>query len=248
MEAVLNKRDQELALKAEMQAKKKEERKQKHDAWKEEIYEKNTPPKRSTLEEVGNAVTHGVGALLGVAAMTLMIAKADTPAKMVSAIVYGTCLVLLFTMSCLYHSFRWGSKVKRVFRRFDYSSIYLLIGGTFTPIFLIFWGNTLGIVLCILQWVAIVAGITVVAVFGPAAFKWIHMTLYLLLGWSAIMFLPDMVRECLPLFWYTLGGGIIYTLGIIPFMMHLKGSHFIWHFFVLFGAICQWIGIYVYLF
>ena len=77
------------------------------------------PPKRSVLEEVGNAVTHGVGALGGIAALVLLLLKADTPAKLASALVYGICLVIMFLMSCLYHSFKWGTTVKRVWRRFD---------------------------------------------------------------------------------------------------------------------------------
>mgnify|MGYP002869099887 CR=1 FL=1 len=157
-------------------------------------------------------------------------------------------LTLLFTISCLYHAFRWGSTVKRVFRRFDYSSIYLLIGGTFAPMFLVYWGDRRGIFLFIVQWVIIVSGITLVGVFGPSRFRTVHMVLYVAIGWSGLMFLPDMLHTNPPLFWYTLMGGVIYTLGIIPFAIKVKGSHFIWHFFVLAGALCQWLGIYRFLF
>ena len=90
----------------------------------------NEPPRRSVLEEVGNAVTHGVGALFGIAGLILLLLKSDTSLKTLCSLVYGLCLVTMFLMSCLYHSFRWGSGVKRLWRRFDYISIYLLIGGT----------------------------------------------------------------------------------------------------------------------
>ena len=78
----------------------------------------NEPPKRSILEEVGNAVTHGVGALFGIAGLVLLLVKSDTSAELFCTLVYGLCLVIMFLMSCLYHSFRWGSRVKRLWRRF----------------------------------------------------------------------------------------------------------------------------------
>ena len=208
----------------------------------------NEPPKRTVLEEVGNAVVHGVGALLSIAGMVLLLLRSRNGNMVLSALVYGLCLFLLFLMSCLYHSFRWGSKVKRLWRRFDYCSIYLLIGGTFTPMWLVFWGTSLGRILCGVQWVIILTGITLVAVFGPGRLKWIHMMLYIVMGWSALIFLPGMLRNNLPLFWYTLTGGVIYTLGIIPFARRTKGAHFIWHFFVFFGALAHWLGIYFHLY
>ena len=209
---------------------------------------RNEPPRRSVLEEVGNAVTHGVGSLLSIAALVLLLFRADTTPKIVAALVYGICMFLMFTMSCLYHSFRSGSTVKRVWRRFDYISIYLLIGGTFAPLWLVYWGGKTGLLLMILQWIIIVAGVTFVGVFGPGRLRPLHIALYIVLGWSALVFLPGMIRNDRPLFWFILAGGIIYTLGIIPFLLKKKGAHFLWHFFVLFGAIAHWLGIYLYVY
>lgn len=209
---------------------------------------RNEPPRRSVLEEVGNAVTHGVGSLLSIAALVLLLLRADTTPKIVAALVYGICMILMFTMSCLYHSFRSGSTVKRVWRRFDYISIYLLIGGTFAPLWLVYWGGKTGLLLMILQWIIIVTGVTFVGVFGPGRLRPLHIALYIVLGWSALVFLPGMIRNDRPLFWFILAGGIIYTLGIIPFLLKKKGAHFLWHFFVLFGAIAHWLGIYLYIY
>ncbi len=206
------------------------------------------PPRRTVLEEVGNAVTHGVGALLSIAGLVLLIMRSDTGPKLLSAIVYCTCLFFLFLMSCLYHAFRWGSRVKRLWRRFDYLSIYLLIGGTFTPFWLVYRTGTAGIWLCAAQWILLLAGITIVAVFGTDRFRPLHMTLYIAVGWSALIFLPRMARDNLPLLFATLGGGILYTVGIIPFACKSRGAHFIWHFFVLFGAVAHWLGIYLFLY
>ena len=209
---------------------------------------RNEPPRRSVLEEVGNVVTHGVGSLLSIAALVLLLFRADTTPKIVAALVYGICMFLMFTMSCLYHSFRSGSTVKRVWRRFDYISIYLLIGGTFAPLWLVYWGGKTGLLLMILQWIIIVTGVTFVGVFGPGRLRPLHIALYIVLGWSALVFLPGMIRNDRPLFWFILAGGIIYTLGIIPFLLKKKGAHFLWHFFVLFGAIAHWLGIYLYVY
>ena len=203
------------------------------------------PPKRSVLEEVGNAVTHGIGALLGIAGLVLLLIRSDTGMKLYASMVYGICFVMMFLMSCLYHSFKWGTTVKRLWRRFDYISIYLLIGGTFTPMWLLFWKGTPGIIFCIAEWILIITGITLIGVFGPEKARKLHMALYVILGWCGLVFLPGMLRENLQLFFFTLGGGILYTIGIIPFAMKKAGAHFIWHFFVLFGAVVHWFGIYI---
>lgn len=201
------------------------------------------PPKRSVLEEVGNAVTHGIGALLGIAGLVLLLIRSDTGMKLCASLVYGICFILMFLMSCLYHGFKWGTGVKRLWRRFDYISIYLLIGGTFTPLWLLFWGGTSGIVLCIAEWTLILAGITLIGVFGPEKARKIHMSLYVVLGWAGLVFLPKMAGSNIPLLVWTLAGGLLYTIGIIPFAIKRKGAHFIWHFFVLFGAAAHWMGI-----
>ena len=155
---------------------------------------------------------------------------------------------MMFLMSCLYHSFRWGTKVKRLWRRFDYISIYLLIGGTFTPMWLLFWGGQAGTAFCIAQWALILLGIIFVAVFGPGRPRALHPVLFVVLGWVGLVFLPRMVRENLPLFLFILTGGIIYTVGVIPFALKRKGAHFLWHFFVFFGAVVHWFGIYFFLY
>lgn len=218
----------------------KRRRKEKRD----QLRSLNEPPKRPVLEEVGNAVTHGVGAILAAVGLSLMLMKSDTPLKITASLVYGLSMLIMMLMSCLYHSFKSGSRVKRIWRRFDYSSIYLLIGGTFAPLYLVYWGNTLGIVLFIIQWCLIITGITFVCVFGPGRIKWLHYTLYFAIGWSGLIFIPDWIQNNLNLLWMILGGGIVYTLGMIPFAKKgIRSAHFIWHFFVLAGAIIQFLGI-----
>ena len=206
------------------------------------------PPVRALLEEIGSSITHGAGAALSVVALILLLQKADGPLAVFSGAVYGGCLLLMFLMSCLYHAFRAGSTVKRIWRRFDYCSIYLLIGGTITPILLLFIGGTLGTVLCAVMWALIAVGVTFVGVFGPMVARALHFTLFFTIGWSAVVFVPRMWATAPALFWLILSGGLAYTFGMIPFAMKTKGAHFIWHFFVLIGALLQWLGIWQYVF
>lgn len=213
-----------------------------------EFCSKANPPRRGVLEEIGNAVSHGIGSALSVAALVLMLVHSETVTGRVGAAIYFVGMFLMFTMSCLYHAFRWGRRVKRVFRRFDYSSIYLALGATFTPILLAYIGGVYGIVFCAIQWSVIATGITFVGVFGPTRLRWLHIPLYFILGWSALLFVPRMIAHDLPFFFWILGGGIVYSLGVIPFAMNKRVSHFLWHLFVLFGAIIQWVGVYRFLY
>lgn len=206
------------------------------------------PPKRSVLEEIGNSITHGLGAAFAIFAFVLMLSACDRVVEYLSASIYFFGMFVMFMASCLYHAFAHGSKVKRLFHRFDYSSIYLLIGATFTPVLLCVFGDAFGLIFFIVQWSVIVTGITFVSIFGPTRLKFMHIPLYILLGWSALMLLPDMFSLSVPLSLWILGGGVVYTIGIIPFAIRTRVAHFIWHFFVLAGAVIQWVGIYLYVF
>lgn len=206
------------------------------------------PPKRSLLEEIGNAVTHGSGVLFAIAAIVFMMIKQNTKAEFFGALIYSFGLAVLFCSSSLYHAFPYGSSVKRLFRRFDYSSIYLLIGATFAPILLAYIGGVIGTVFFIIQWALIALGITLIAVFGAGKLRFIHFPLYIILGWSGLILLPEMISRDPGFFIYIISGGVVYSLGIIPFAIKAKVSHFIWHFFVLGGAVLQWIGIYLYIY
>ena len=233
------------AVRKEWTPEEEEERSEKREARAERRDRRRVlsePPKRPILEEIGCSVSHGAGAALSLVALILLIMKADTCVKLFSAWVYGGCLLMMFTMSCLYHAFRAGSTVKRIWRRFDYSSIYLLIGGTITPILLLLVGGTLGAVLCAIMWALIATGVTFVGVFGPMVARALHFALFFTIGWSAVVFVPRMWHTSPTLFWLILSGGLAYTLGMIPFVRKTRGAHFIWHLFVLAGAALQWAG------
>ena len=210
---------------------------------------KGDAPYRRRIEEIGNAISHGLGALFSITALILMVYKAHHFYHIISAIIYFMGLFFMFGMSTLYHSFPYGSRVKRVFRRFDYNSIYLLISSTYTPIILLYLKNeVLQISYLTILWTISILGIVLISVFGPFKLKKMHLVLYFLLGWSAIIFIPKMIINDLFFFSFIIAGGIIYTLGIIPFSIDKRVSHFLWHLFVLAGAIVQFVGIYLFLY
>ena len=205
---------------------------------------KNEPPVLSLKEEAFNAVSHGIGAGLAVAAMVLLLLRSHTGLEIMASCFYGISMIVMMLSSCIYHAMPSGSRIKRVCRRLDYSSIYLLIGGTFAPILLVFMGNKVGILFFCIQWAVILSGVTLVSVFGPGKWRPLHFTLYFVIGWSGLLFLPTLYRYDRTLLLLIFLGGAAYTLGMIPFARKRKYDHCVWHLFVLAGALFHWVGIY----
>ena len=206
--------------------------------------QRNEPPRLTKREEVINAASHGAGALLAVACMVLLILKSDTPLKLTASLFYGVSMILMMLMSCVYHAMPTGSTAKRVCRRFDYTSIYLLIGGTFAPILLAYVGGVLGVTLFCVQWGVILTGVALVLSFGPGRWRGLMFALYFLLGWSGLAFVPEFYAHARTLLWFIFMGGAVYTAGMIPFARQRKYDHCVWHFLVLTAAALHWIGIY----
>ena len=96
----------------------------------------------------------------------------------------------------------------------------------------------------ILQWAVILLGVALISAFGPGRWRPLHFTLYFLLGWSGLVFLPNFYRYARTLLWFILAGGVVYTLGMIPFARNRKYDHCTWHLFVLAAAVLHWVGIY----
>lgn len=213
-------------------------------ARRELVRARNEPPCLTRGEERFNALSHGMGAILAAGGMVLLLLRAHTGLARMAAFFYGISMILMMLMSGIYHALKSGSAAKRICRRFDYTSIYLLIGGTFAPIFLVYLGGTLGIVLFCVQWGVILAGVALVLTFGPGKWRGLHFTLYFLLGWSGLLFLPTFYLHAPVLLGYILAGGVVYTAGMIPFARNRKYDHCVWHVLVLAAAALHWVGIY----
>ncbi len=198
--------------------------------------------KTSLGELIANAVSHGVGLLLAIAGFVLLLVKAQGTAEVISSLVFGISLILLYTSSTLFHSF--PEKMKRVFtvfQRLDHSSIFLLISGTYTPFLILVIHNVRGYILLAFLWVITIVGIVFKSIW-ISKFKYIHLTIYLLMGWSLLFVFNDFI-ENIGNYYFVLAGGLSYTFGIAFYVSKFKYSHFIWHLFVLMGSIFHWIAI-----
>jgi len=207
--------------------------------------------KTQTLgEEIANSISHGVGAGLSVAALVLLIVKAAHTSGalgVVSASIYGSSLVVLYLLSCLYHALA-KTRASKVFQILDHCSIFILIVGTYTPIALCYIGGATGWVIFGVNSACMVLGIVFNAI-NMEKWKKISLILYVIMGWlivfsiKSILTFPAMALVLLVM------GGVLYTVGIIFYKVKkLKYFHFIWHIFVLGGSILQFFCVYLYVY
>lgn len=203
---------------------------------------------QSLGEEIGNSITHGVGFLLAIVGSVFLLIKAQSSLEYVCAAIYSFGLMALYLNSTLYHSFKHDTTVKRVYKRFDHLSIYLLISATFAPILLLVVGGKTGWIFFIAQWSLTFMGMASKAIW-PNRLQILHLLLFLLIGWSGLFFILEIYRFSAPLVLFIGLGGLSYSIGILFYaVFHFKFHHFVWHFFVLGGSILHYIGIYLYIF
>lgn len=209
------------------------------------------PMKRYTVgEEVFNSVSHGVGALLAVVGASVIITLAacfGNLTAVLSSIVYGISLVILYTMSTLYHAFPF-EKVKKVFRVFDHASIFILIAGTYTPCCLIaLKGNPKGVWVTAIVWICAAAGIVMNSISLEKTEK-LSLVLYVIMGWAIVLVIRDVVYALRgPAFWLLLAGGLAYTGGLVFYKLKHKYMHSIWHLFVLAGSVLHYLCVVIYI-
>ncbi|WP_408954463.1 hemolysin III family protein [Natroniella sp. ANB-PHB2] len=197
-------------------------------------------------EEITNAILHGVGLGLAIAALVVLVVLANVYGDIwyqASFAIYGTTLVILYLSSTLYHSFSEG-KVKDIFQIFDHAAIYLLIAGTYTPITLIPLRGFLGWLIFGIVWGIAVVGI-IFKVFWVKRFMIFSTVLYLIMGWLIIVAIRPLVQAInRTSLIFLVTGGVLYTMGTIFYVWrNLKYHHAIWHLFVLAGSICHFVTI-----
>lgn len=203
---------------------------------------------QTKLEEQLNAITHGIGAALGIAALVLLIvfSNPNINLSLFSVIVYGISVIVLFTASTLYHSVQ-RDRLKHFFRIIDHISIYGLIAGTYTPVLLLTLEDSLGWPLFYTVWGVAVFGM-ILKIFFTGKFELFSTLLYLVMGWLIIFdlsaLMDKMASNGLILL---MAGGLSYTLGIVFYIFErIPYNHVIWHLFVLGGAICHFFMILLY--
>jgi len=215
----------------------------------------NPHRKQTTGEEIANAISHGIMGLFGLIALILLLIESTSIREYAGAILFGGSIMLLYIMSTLYHGLT-NDKAKSVFKRMDHISIYVLIGGTFAPALLLipqlqepFLGQmSLGVFMLTIQWILIIIG-TVFKAIWIKRFSTIHVIIYLLMGWSSLIFVGALLSYSPSAFIFVLLGGIAYSLGVIFYALSkYKYFHFVWHLWTSVATILQFIAIYGFLY
>jgi hemolysin III len=195
--------------------------------------------KVSLKEELINAITHGLGALLAIAALVILIVFASLFGNVwhiVSFSIFGATLVLLYIASTLYHSFQTPG-LKFLFRKFDHMSIFLLIAGTYTPFCLAVLQGWIGWTIFGIVWGCATLGIIFKSLFTGRK-ELLSTIMYILMGWVILLAIKPLYQSVSPAtFALLVGGGISYTAGTYFFVNEkIKYNHGIWHVFVLGGS------------
>jgi hemolysin III len=194
-----------------------------------------------------NSVTHLIGTVLSVAGLATLVtmgALERDPYKIVSFAVYGAMLLVLYTISTLYHWVR-SPRLKAILQKFDHSAIYLLIAGSYTPFSLVTLRGPWGWSLFGVSWGLAALGIVQELTLGRRT-RSVSMVLYVLMGWLALVAIRPLVMALPPAGTaWLLAGGLIYSAGIYFFINdeRIRHGHGIWHLFVLGGSLCQFVSV-----
>lgn len=201
-------------------------------------------------EEIFSCVSHGVGALFaaaGGAVAIVLAALSGSGWNVGAAIVYTVSMFLMYLSSTLYHAFPWPG-VKRIFRIFDHSSIFIFIAGCYTPYCLVtLRGTPAGVAVFAAVWGAALGGM-LLEIFALGRFKVLSMLCYLATGWAVVWAMGPLVERLDSAgVWLLIVGGLFYTGGVAFYMgKKVRYFHGIWHLFVLAGTIFQYLSIVIY--
>jgi hemolysin III len=197
-------------------------------------------------ELIADGVVHGIGVFCGLVAATVLIvltAIYATPRELAVVSIYVAGLLAMLVLSATYNL--WPvSRAKWVLRRFDHSSIYVLIAATYTPFIAQMKDSIFALALLIGVWCMAMVGILIKLLF-PGRFDRLAVVLYLGMGWSGFM-VYDAGIASLPTLtlWFIAAGGLLYSFGVIFHAWHrLRFQNAIWHCFVLMGAACHYTAV-----
>ncbi len=197
-------------------------------------------------EEIFNFVSHvAAGGLCAIGAAVLIVfaALSGDALSVVSCAVYGASMIILYTMSGLYHIFK-GERVKRFFRIMDHNTIFLLIAGTYTPYSLVALRGSVGWVLFGIIWGMAALGITLNSI-DLEKYKKLSMVCYIVMGWAVIFTIRPLIASISSLaLVFLVAGGVAYTGGIFFYAKkRIKYFHSVWHLFVVLGTVLQYVSV-----
>ncbi len=202
--------------------------------------------KDSLGEEIANAATHGLGAALSIAGLSVLVVLSSlngSAIHIVSLAIYGSTLVLMYLTSTIYHAIQ-HTRAKAILNILDHASIFLLIAGTYTPFTLVSMGNSAGWALFVVVWALAVAGI-LFRVFHRNHTERRSVIIYLALGWLVIIATGELLGAVGfgGTIWIV-AGGLFYSVGTIFFLWErLPYNHMVWHLFVMAGSGCHFFAI-----
>ena len=215
---------------------------------------KQTQPvkKRTTYsdrEEKINIYSHLSGIIASIFALVLLLLRTipgGEAVRIISALVFGLSLILLYTASTLYHGSK-DPKHRNRLQVFDHASIYVLIAGSYTPFMLITLEGRIGWTLLAVIWGLAICGV-VIKLFFTGRFNLVLTIMYILLGWIVVVALkPLLANLAIEGVILLFAGGVSYTLGAVIYgIKKIPGNHAIFHFFVLIGSLCHFLSIYLY--
>ena len=218
----------------------------------EKSIEVSQPPSSrsvNSVEELANAITHGIGLMLSLAGFAVLLVFAilrGGPLQIVSCAVYGSALVCVYAASTLYHALPWP-RARRALKILDHCAIYLLIAGTYTPFTLVSLRGGWGWSLFAMVWALAMAGI-VFKFWFIDHFTILSTVLYLAMGWIALIAIRPLLSSVPAhgIYWL-LAGGLLYSIGVAFFAARrLRFGHAIWHVFVIAGSACHYFAVLFY--
>ncbi|HET8956896.1 MAG TPA: hemolysin III family protein [Microcella sp.] len=176
----------------------------------------------------------------------VLVALGDGPMARWSSTVFVFTSLLLFGISATYHRFTWSDRMRVLLKRLDHANIFLLIAGTYTPMALLALPLDKGLILLSLVWAGAALGIGF-RVFWIHAPRWVYVPLYLLLGWAAVLYLPDLIAANVAMMVLVVAGGLAYTAGAVIYGMKkpnpipgVFGFHEIFHALTVVAFLCHW--------
>ena len=206
-------------------------------------------PSYSLGEELFNAISHGLGALLSIAALVLMLIRARNALEVTTAAIFGTSMIFLYSISCVYHALSPGLRGKKVLRVLDHCSVFLLVFGTYIPASLLGVSGVRGWLLFGLVAFFTALGIVFTAL-DLERYQLAAVICQLLSGWSILMGASNL-RAALGLqgLIWMIAGGVMYSIGAILYGIgkNRKYCHSVFHVFCLLGTFCHFWAIYKYL-
>lgn len=199
-------------------------------------------------EDIANSITHFLGAGLSIAAIVLLAyraAKYGSTKHMIGFVIFGVSLLLLYTMSAVYHMIPEGTKARKVFKILDHSAIYVLISGSYTPYLLTIIQGAAAWIIFAVQWGLTTMGIIFKIKFA-GRFKLLSTIIYLVMGWMIVLVFKNLKMNLSPMALNLLiASGITYSIGTIFYMMKkVKYTHAIWHLFVLGGSVLNFLSVF----